>query len=194
MNLSITCKAATSVFSTGSLLALLQRAAESSDIQTIEVDVDHKVYLAPSSEIISNRLWGVDEVDGRAVLELASAARTESGTCVGVYVLDTGCTPYRKFSLCHGVFTNKKDRGCEYLHGHWNHVAGSATNESYDVVSNAITPCIKIMDQKGVEKESYAVAGIKAASDHFHRLGNTRALITDFIDELVFYSAEKSIA
>lgn len=121
--------------------------------------------------------WGVDRLDGSAVLDARFCSRY-TGAGVDVYVVDTGVAPHDTFRLpvrqgfSSYVPGGVPDPADPDPNGHGTHVAGLAASAVYGVAPDAQVTAVQVLGPSGSGPTSGIVAGLLwIAGDRAGRAG-----------------------
>ena len=117
--------------------------------------------------------WGLDRIDQRALPLNSLYGRTQSGTGVTAYVVDTGVrATHSDLSgrVATGFSTINDGNGSNDCHGHGTHVAGTIAGTNYGVAPAALVVPIRVMSCSGSGSTSDIIAGIDWIINH-HQAG-----------------------
>lgn len=109
--------------------------------------------------------WGIDRVDQRELPLDGTYEPGSHGAGTNVFIVDTGVSEHRDFGdrlVMEPCFTpGTMFGGCNDMHGHGTHVAGTAAGETYGVAAGAKIWRVRVLDENGSGTDTDVIKGIE---------------------------------
>jgi len=108
--------------------------------------------------------WGIDRIDQRELPLDGVYEPGSSGVGSNIFVVDTGIGEHPDFGgrlVMEPCFTAHVFGGCDDMHGHGTHVAGTSAGTTFGVASGASLWRVRVLDANGSGTDVNVIEGIE---------------------------------